>query len=572
MSQITAISTSPGGSTVSAAATWTVRAAAGQAPQRIFERRLYLRLPTGGAAQVIVDDQATLLDGQIQAIGYDARAAAAPGGPASLSSLGDALVVALDAPRRVTRVDLAAGTAGSAAHTLELYRLDGQRRADDPTVSAGVSAGTERAELSADAFSDLRFALRLKRNDTGSYVALTPAKLAALQVQTRPTSPRIGLAAATGSEAPLVFWQAPGELAPGAPEGQVHAGPPLASALQRQLDRALAAARDQLAAGAIAQLPAHLDVALVIQSDAPCDLSIAALKVVYRLAQASFPGGEPKRVLRFGGASAQQLDLQLPAGATVHAATLRAVESFKAERPAALSPAAPAPEPEPAQRQGLLLGKGTWAAQPFTPPQALSAMGCAIAVMALAVPAELTLELQEDWRGQPSGRRLAVASATLDRAGLPAWVRLPFAAPVVLPAQGHWLVIRAARGEALCLLDAGDPPARLLEQGERGAPWRERRVFDNMALLHRLLAAPAQSAPGGATLAPPAPFTLAVGAETVAGTPGSGDSRSFDLTAALQRYLANAQPVGAAVHVPIALTALAPGLLTVYPPRVEYSL
>ncbi len=170
MSEITVVSTSPGGTTQSAATTWTVRAPVGQAPLRIFERRLYLRLPIAGAAGVLVDAQATMLSGQFQAISYAANAASAPGGPATLSNLnGDStvLVVALDAPRRVTRVTLAAGTAGNVAHTLELYRLDEQRRADDPTVSRDVAANTEAADLQPDDFTDLRFALRLKRSDFG---------------------------------------------------------------------------------------------------------------------------------------------------------------------------------------------------------------------------------------------------------------------------------------------------------------------------------------------------------------------------------------------------------------------
>ncbi len=372
----------------------------------------------------------------------------------------------------------------------------------------------------------------------------------------------------------MIFWQAPGELAPGAPEGHVSAAAAFAGALQRQLDRALEAARDQVGAGTLAQLPTHVDMALVIQSDAPCDLLISTLKVAYRLLQNSFAGAEPKQVLRFAGQGAEQrqVELHVPAGATIHAASLRAVESFRAERPAPTATTLPDPDPTPEQRQGVLLGAGLWAAQSFTPVQALSLQGCALAVMALAVPAELTLEVQEDWRGRPSGRRLAAARVTIERAGRPVWVRIPFAAPVVLPSQPHWLMIQAVSGRLLCLLDAGDPSARLLEQGKHAADWREGKVFDNLVLLYQLLSsidqAAASEANGGT---PAAPYTLRIGAQVVPDVAGPDSSRSFDLTTALQHELLDQVGAGAPA-LQLTFTAFTPGLLTVYPPHIEFSL
>ena len=65
-----------------------------------------------------------------------------------------------------------------------------------------------------------------------------------------------------------------------------------AEALQHHLDRVRAEQFEQLLADPLAALPDHIDIALVIQSDAPCILTIDGFSIPYHLVRESFP--EPR--------------------------------------------------------------------------------------------------------------------------------------------------------------------------------------------------------------------------------------------------------------------------------------
>src|SRR5690606_12786362 len=75
---------------------------------------------------------------------YDAVDVAEPALRATLAARHDGVVVTLDAPRRVTRIALAAPKSG-AARTLELYRMDGDAPGVEPTVEATRHAAVHHA-------------------------------------------------------------------------------------------------------------------------------------------------------------------------------------------------------------------------------------------------------------------------------------------------------------------------------------------------------------------------------------------------------------------------------------------
>ena len=65
---------------------------------------------------------------------------------------------------------------------------------------------------------------------------------------------------------------------------------------------------------------------------------------------------------------------------------------------------------------------------------------------------------------------------------------------------------------------------------------------------------------------------LAISVNGVTGTPTPTMLSIFDLTSpAVRTYLAS-QPAGSGlIAIPLSCTAVVPGIITVYPPRVEYS-
>ncbi len=566
---IASVSTSQGGPLVPAAQTWQVLSPVTTTPPlRFFRRALFLRFPTGGQAdRLAIAASATAFQASFLPLDYNALAPGEPSLAASRSSAegGTAVIVQLDAPRQVRQVRLASSAVPGSGYSVELYRLDGNRLASGPTVSASISGGL--ATFSQD-FTDARFAIRLKAPGGGN-TALSTTQVTEVTVRGYPTGPRLGIARPDDLPASVFFWQAPGEIGRAQPAslGEANAGAALADALQRHLDDLVASLQEQAGEGTVARLPAQVDAALVIESDAPCRLQVTSLGVGYRLVQESFPDGAQKQVLRFPGdaTSSQTVALALPGNATIVSATLRTTESFRRDRVPAPDEGAP-PNGVPAEKSGVHASPGQWAAQEVVPSQATFASGVALALMALVGDTAVQVALQEDWRGRPSGKALAEGTVLLEQAGAPRWATLLFPGPVVLPSQPHWLLVRPSRGQALWLTAAGSTPVRLMEATSKGEIGGELSVLEGQQALYSFLSR-------GKQVQGQAAFGMLVGAQPVA--PGSAppdgqpDTRITDLASALGAYLAS-QATTATVSVSLTFSASVPGILTVYPPRVEY--
>ena len=567
---ITQIAISVGGPLQSATQLWPITEREGALAHTFFQQVLYLRFAIGGADHIVVNESTTTLNGAFAAYEYEAFGADAPPRPEPVRSSGGVLIVTLDVPRQVTRIQLAMNTVPGEGHSLEFYRLDGNVLSSKPTITVAASAQNDDVLLN-DAFVDSRFALRLKKNSDDQQVNLAPNDLTALHVISYPTSPRIGLAPPDAPTSAVFFWQAPGELKGDvASEGIMDAGPVMVEALQRHLDRVRTEQFERLLADPPALLPDHIDIALVIQSDAPCKFTMSGFSIPYHLVQESFPDRRiPKHVLRFTDNSrrTESVPLTLTSNATVQSATLRVSDSLRKNFPVA-GIGAETREATPDQQQGAYLGIERWVAQPIVPSQAHSVSGLSLGLLAIAAETELLIELHEDWRDQPSGRKLVVGTLRLDRVGRPAWVHQLFPEAVVLATQPYWLLIKATRGQAIWLLEQGNNPARILEGAGRTGEWRVVRAFAGLEALHQLLAV------GGGATQPDAqaPEALAISVNGVTGTRTVDDARTFDLTTAMRTYLANQPSSTVPIDIPLTCTALVPGIITIYPPRIEYTL
>ena len=78
--------------------------------------------------------------------------------------------------------------------------------------------------------------------------------------------------------------------------------------------------------------------------------------------------------------------------------------------------------------------------------------GISLGLLAIVADTELLIELHEDWRDQPSGKKLVVGTLRLDRVGRPRGASSFFQKTVVLATQPYWLLIKATRGQAIWLL------------------------------------------------------------------------------------------------------------------------
>jgi hypothetical protein len=261
------------------------------------------------------------------------------------------------------------------------------------------------------------------------------------------------------------------------------------------------------------------------------------------------------RVLRFGeGAVAEAtVAIALPPGATITKATVSTQEALLADRPLgdALVDSTSADS-----HVGVHVGGSGTVALGLAVEIAVSATGIALPLVPLVTGSEVAVELQEDYLGAPSGKQLAAAVAALASPGVVRWTTVSFDA-VVLPSGTVWLVLRAAKGEAVWLTaPAEDAGLRVLRTSDDGASVES--VLPGLAAQYRLYSRSGEALERAAT-------TLSLDGTAVPAL-RDGDRATYDLTTALQ-------PLAAAGGiVPLTFTGSIAGTITVDPPHVELDL
>lgn len=599
--QVTQVSMTVDGEQVSGARTWLMDSAVGEGPQRLFRQVLYVRFVLDGHADgIMLVPAQTKLRGHFLPYEYDAKAVMNPALAAQMKAVGNALLVELDAPRQLRTVRLSNAFAPRASSKVTVHRVDGDHVVEEATTEAGwnnafatlavdrinqpftrarplraVSGGAPNishsqaqpfvqainiATLAAD-FTDVRFGLRLRNNPT----ALTPNLLHGLTVRSYPSAPRLGLADPQ-TLTPTFFLRLAGEIGKDddATAGQVDAGALLAGALQQYVDTFFAQLLEAAMPNA-PQLPDQLAVALILESDAPCQLQLDEFVIGYQLVRRNFPDYAAKQLLRFAGTTVetQSITLYLPKVATVTQATLTVAVKLGTTGLAAHGAGIVLQPDALPQTTGIHLGLERWAAQPLTPAQALTASGVVLGLVALTPQTEIILELYEDWQGQPAGKKLTSATLSLAQSGARHWQTVHFVDPVLLFAQPYWLLLKAVRGAALWLVQPGASAVQMLIlENQR---WQALSVIANTeGLVHWLISgAAAQQVPS---------LALAIDNRPVSTPPVTTDDRyTYDLTAALNSALAN-QGAADLVDLALTITTGAAGLLTLYPPVIAYSI
>jgi hypothetical protein len=521
-----------------------------------FAQALYVRLPNVGAAdRIVIPSQGARLQGQ-----FTPHAELVPA--SALASGGDGTVfVTLSGLRHVTSVRFAApAPPAGATCKAELYRLDGSRRAETPSVIASVDSN-HLATFTGN-FTDVRFAIGLRSSASETDLwPLSTGHISEVHASSDPGAPMITLSVLDSparSSPSLLF---PDPARPGSTA--IDAGPIFVRELTRLLSEL------------VPPLPDPVEIQLTFASSTPCDLALSTFQVDYALVQERFASGPsgsppPKQVLRFSsGVNEQSVEIDMLRTAIVDSANLRAVLSLRSDRatPSAVTEEDGRRTPIPMELQGTWLEPGRVAGQTVRLGEALSASGVALGVLTTASGARLRAEIQPDWNGRPSGRKLTEASVELGEAGARKWVSLLFEAPVVFTTDPHWLLVSLASGGALWLLANDEATVNLFE-----APKDPRSAFVPLGALRGFqgLYHYFSRAESAGALTPDPGCVVWIGEQQVAPDNPAADERHYDISGALTAYLGAQSTSATSVRVPIRFVSATAGLATVYPPTIQY--
>lgn len=579
------LSAAPGGSALSAG-TFNLHALGGQAPRRFFQQTFYLRVNVPPAEIAFAD--AAKLTVRFSPQTYNAinhEAAPLRAAVSKAEKDGAFFVVALGAPRRFISVRLS----GVTPARYRVFRMDGDALSSEPTldyiytappppppapaVTSSGGGSTNPTSSGGDAmvavahnvvvigeaailmagqpFVDQRFALRFV-NASNAILSPAVSAISELMVSSYPTGARIGLATPGQLDRAVFFWQQPGESTT-----QIAAaiGPALIEALERHM-------RDR------AGEEPPLDIALVVESDAECRFELLEFSARAHRVIRTFATGEAKQVLRFepGGPLAQSARAVVPRAAAVVRAEVTAVESLRDQRLAGSDEEDAGLSGEPSAL-GAYLNPGRAVAQRFTPLAAITVSGLALAFSPLQADTTLTVDLQEDWQGIPSGRSLGGSAVTLTRIGEAVWAIVTLPELVVLPTMPHWIVVRAGTGSGVWLALPSEDTVGLFEQRGERTVWSPASALDGLRARYRLLTVGAGSSDGADASSP---AVLTVGGQTPASSPLDEGSRRFDFKAALNGLLAAAPAEVTTIDVPLHYTSPAAGLVTLKDLHIEY--
>ena len=523
-----------------------------------FRQNILLTFATSDIEnRIVVNTNATTLKANFQPYDYDVLDTQTESLlAATVTNSSEAVIIALNAPRTVRQVKLSTSILDE---SLKLYRLDGNVLTDNPTVTA--SAENRLVTFSNDeAFTDIRFAIQSTVRSQ-----LRRTHLNSLHVRSYPTGSRIGIAdpAILGStdlqdlSSITFFWRIDGEVGKTIPliQGRVDAGEALANELQRYLDQAVA-----LLAKSSAVLPDTIDVALVVESDAPCLLTLTDLNISYLTIPPPFVSSEGKKmnkhVLRYPGdqLSAQEIPMQIPSDVTIKSAILKTVESFGKGRVASESTSGLS-QAALSLNTGVFIGTKKWAAQEILPTQAISVSGMALGLMALKTETILLVEIQEDWQGKPSGKKLSEGMIILTKVAQRRWFSLLLSETITLSSQPYWILMKAVQGCAVWFVQPSQHPVHVMEQSSRTATWIEHSVLNGHEGLYQFFSQNVQ------LQQTQSPVTLSLGGQIVTHMNNSNDhnslkdSKIFDLTTALNAYLAIQPPSSAPRTLSLTFTA-----------------
>ena len=172
-------------------------------------------------------------------------------------------------------------------------------------------------------------------------------------------------------------------------------------------------------------------------------------------------------------------------------------------------------------------------------------------------------------------------------AGLRGWGSARFPEAVILPVQPYWVVVTARNGAGVWLARDAAGKLQVGPTDDDGKTSAADGTLDGLEGLHRLLERPVEQpngggggggsgggggGGGGGTTPPPPPLAITVGETALQPVATTGARVGADVSAALNTVLATAPGTAPLVPVTVGVATAVAGLVTVYPPSIEYTI
>ncbi len=600
--------------------TWEITSVVETPLVSVFRHVMNLQFSTGGYADSInVNSESSSLAGAFTPQEYDALDGAGPIQAFKTGGPDGTVIISFNAPRRIKKIRIKALanakfaepelTLEAGKHTpslamanaekesvpmdkikksghgdsleisnwgldvdkIELYRVDGEAIAGEATYT--VSNNEEIED-----FISKTFAIKVL-DSSQVYANLETRHLLSVIVQSNPTGPRMGIAppAQEGEIDEIIeyFWNVPGEITEQAETVPADKNPceELAKALTRYLNEQFgtvfshAKENEQLPS-----VPDTITIALVFESDAPCNFDATQFRINYCLVRqrSCFPyqGVSPKEktIVRFSGdvLKTEELVIQIPKNAGVSTGSIKTEASLGREPSYVVGNGM---EPLTSSlKTGISITADRWIAQQVSPDKAVSINGLALGIMNLEKETELLVELQEDWNGRPSGKKLAEAQIHPGRLGERTWIRIPIRDSISLATQPYWILLKSAKKTALWFTRTGDfEPVQVLQAEQEKAPMKKITAINGVEAYYTFFSASTHGQE------PQAPFELAMDNTVIPPATIKNDTINFELKDALNSKLSPEQGE-ALTSISLNVSSAFPGMVTVYPPRIEYTL
>ncbi|MDX2504026.1 MAG: hypothetical protein QNL62_06065 [Gammaproteobacteria bacterium] len=459
---------------------------------------------------------------------------------------GDKVLVSLNtAPKEVKRINVSK----AGITTVSCHRVDVNKVVDEPTM-------THPNNATISSFIDTRFAVGV--NDD---IDISVGDISDLIVRSYPTGLRFGLVTLPGvltdSVPDVFFWQAPGEHKT---DIEFSIEKEFNEALQQKLDAYFKSENYDPNA-------AHIDLAVVVESDNPCKLNVTTLSIDYNVV--FFPklmGWKlktglleivDKLVLRYPekNIETKRITFDVPASAT--SVILKLDASFS--KNAAAIPEEGLPKTYQHIKTGFLVESDTWIAQRIDVADPQVIKGFMLALMPVGDNIEMICELQTDFQNKPSGESVFSVTKALSTAKKQQPVQFIPQNPVTLQPQPYWLMIKTTGKNAIWLAQPVSAPAMLMQQKEPQNIWTEIELKTTIEAISIVI----ENNLASTAL----PYKISINGVSSHITP---DVQGFcDLSLDIQNYIQSQLNPAQSVSIPVDFTAAGPGLITIYSPEIK---
>ncbi len=531
------------GGTATSATGWNIEQKTGEHPIIFYRKIFYLRfLLNNNPDKIAINQDSTELQVAFASLEYNS---AAPGAEADITPYADSFIVDLKtAPGYLSKININNANVSQ----VEIYRVDGNRLMSDPTLT--INNNTTISEE----FVAARFAVKAKKSN-GDQIQFTKDEIQAINIISYPTGPRIGLADPAKPEGAIFFRQEPGLIKPAdiSDTFSLNASTAFAEALQGYLNRYFEENNqvDQQ----------HIDIALIVESDAQCSFSLSRFAVYYSPALTGFrmPDGQKsdKIVLRFAKDKIESHNINIKVPLDFTEAEVSLEPSFGNNPP--LLTAKDLPGNENTLNQGVYINNINWAALPVQPEKAGILQGIYLYLLPLNIKTEIIIELQEDWQGEPSGKILQTCQTTMRQTGERESVLFRFAQELPLNPGSYWILLKASSGTAVWLAGQGKGRVKFFAKQQNSL---QKESFNSLADTQPVYNLIFKRQKNHFSC-----LQLSIKDNII--NPEPDDKNRYNLKNSIAQYLNSKPGDNTLADVPLTFTATGPGLVTVYAPVIK---